>query len=184
MRQLLAHRGSRAGWDGRRRLDGASFSAVHWLAAHDEREGRTRPQAPPLRSRSMASPGGSSSASDGEAEGSVLGTHAHWAAAYAAELAEFEASAGADQGEVWFGEDTQGTMVRFITALVDAEAAAATPGEGGEAPSAAAQSPEAARAAWRVLDLGCGNGALCVALARAGCVAKRAFHCICDARRL
>jgi hypothetical protein len=123
----------------------------------------------------MASPAGSSSASEGEAEGSVLGTHAHWAAAYAAELAEFEASAGADQGEVWFGEDTQATMVRFVTALVDAEAAAAAAAGGGDASSgAAAQTPEAARAGWRVLDLGCGNGALCVALARAGCVARRA----------
>ena len=134
----------------------------------------------------MASSGGGSSSSDADADGeggSVLGTHAHWAAAYAAELAEFEASAGADQGEVWFGEDTQAVMVRFVTALVDAEVVAAAAAAGGAAPHAA-EPPEAARAAWRVLDLGCGNGALCVALARAGCVAKRAFHCICDARRL
>ena len=123
----------------------------------------------------MASGGSSSSSSDGEG-GSVLGTHAHWAAAYAAELAEFEASAGADQGEVWFGEDTQAVMVRFVAAMVDAEAQAAAAG-GAAAPHVDAQAAAAARAEWRVLDLGCGNGALCVALARAGCVAAPLRHC-------
>lgn len=105
----------------------------------------------------------------------MLGTHAHWASAYAAELAEFDASQGADQGEVWFGEDTQAVMVRFVAALVDADAGAPPTAAGESAAPAAAparQAPEAGRAAWRVMDLGCGNGALCVALARAGCVAR------------
>jgi SAM-dependent methyltransferase len=84
-------------------------------------------------------------------EPSDLGKREHWEAAYSAELTEFRASDGVDCGEVWFGEDTQATMVAFVGQLADAE-----PSRGG-------------RAAWRVLDLGCGNGALSVALAHAGC---------------
>ena len=85
----------------------------------------------------------------------MLGTQEHWDCAYKAELAEFRASGGADAGEVWFGEDTQAKMVAFVGEQTEAR----------EPPGGAA-----GRAGWRVLDLGCGNGALCVALARAGFV--------------
>jgi hypothetical protein len=122
----------------------------------------------------------SGSDSDDAGGGSVLGTHAHWAGAYAAELATFRESAGADAGEVWFGEETQATMVAFTGATVDA--AGPPPGAAAEGGAQPPQQPGAAagRAAWRVLDLGCGNGALSVALAQAGCAAARrtcVSHC-------
>jgi len=87
-----------------------------------------------------------------EEEGSVLGTREHWETAYEQELAAFKSRG--DAGEVWFGEETQATMTAFTGAVVDAaqHPAGGTPG----------------RASWRALDLGCGNGALAVALAQAG----------------
>lgn len=80
---------------------------------------------------------------------SELGTRSYWRNTYEQELASFVESSGSDAGEVWFGEGTQATVVAFAAAVVDAHGAAP-------------------RASARVLDLGCGNGALCVALARAG----------------
>lgn len=84
----------------------------------------------------------------------MLGTAEHWRSTYQAELETFRSSGGADSGEVWFGEDTQATLVAFVARLVDAN-----------------QLPGSRKSGTcRVLDAGCGNGALCVALSRAGCV--------------
>ena len=79
--------------------------------------------------------------------------------AYRGELGRFDESGGTDAGEVWFGEDTQATMVSFVCETVASE-------------TAAGRGPGEARAAWRGVDLGCGNGALTVALAKEGCGAK------------
>ena len=102
------------------------------------------------------------SSSESEDQSSVLGRKEHWEEAYAAELATFRESQGAYAGEVWFGEDTQATMVELVARVAGA--------------SSLPQGEVGGRDAWRVLDLGCGNGALCVALARAGCVLRT---CLC-----
>lgn len=91
--------------------------------------------------------------SDSGGEPSVLGTSEHWAETYTCELAEFRSSGNV--GEIWFGEDTQAATVELAARLADR-----LPNPSGGA----------GRAGWRVLDAGCGNGAMCVALAAAGYV--------------
>jgi 2-polyprenyl-3-methyl-5-hydroxy-6-metoxy-1,4-benzoquinol methylase len=82
----------------------------------------------------------------------VLGTAEHWAETYTSELAEFRSSGNV--GEIWFGCDVQAATVGLAARLVD---------------KLAHPSGAAGRAGWRVLDAGCGNGAMCLALAAAGC---------------
>ena len=89
--------------------------------------------------------------SDASGEPSVLGTAEHWAETYTSELAEFRSSGNV--GERWFGEDIEAATVGLAARLADRLTS----------PSGAA-----GRAGWRVLDAGCGNGALCLALAAAG----------------
>jgi len=114
---------------------------------------------------------------------SELGTKSYWASAYDAELVEFRARA--DCGEVWFGEETQATMVSFVAGLVDesgrgrAELRVLDLGCG--------KSPQPAAPRWRLLSPRCvaGNGALCVALAQAGCALRALpLHCSAHAVQL
>jgi SAM-dependent methyltransferase len=73
---------------------------------------------------------------------SVLGTHAHWEAAYAAELAAL-ADVG-DEGEIWFGAGVEKKTVALAVQVCPPTGAA------------------------RVLDVGTGNAAMLLALAAAG----------------
>ena len=74
---------------------------------------------------------------------SELGTMEYWSSAYQREVATFAESG--DVGEVWFGEEAAVRMVNWL-----------------------ADHPETVEAGATVLDVGCGNGALSVDLAREG----------------
>lgn len=75
---------------------------------------------------------------DGDFQSSQLGTKDYWDAAYNRELKAFTDIG--DVGEIWFGEDVQNRMVRWVS-------------ERSGLPTSA-----------RVLDLGCGNGTLLISL--------------------
>jgi len=72
---------------------------------------------------------------------SALGTKEFWDDAYARELTNFD-NIG-DVGEIWFGEEVQNRMVRWLKRKEIATSS-------------------------RILDLGCGNGMLLVALSEEG----------------
>eukprot|EP00850_Spirogloea_muscicola_P013098 SM000087S23380 [mRNA] locus=s87:371640:378474:- [translate_table: standard] len=108
--------------------------------------------------------------------GSVLGQQSHWDAVYADELANFHERG--EPGEIWFGESVMEIMVEWTT-RVAAALAAGLPAEQVRASSVTACSPPQARqgvpgstagdaTAWRVLDLGTGNGLLLHALSKHG----------------
>eukprot|EP00850_Spirogloea_muscicola_P010850 SM000065S20199 [mRNA] locus=s65:243612:249564:- [translate_table: standard] len=108
--------------------------------------------------------------------GSVLGQQSHWDAVYADELANFHERG--EPGEIWFGESVMEIMVEWTT-RVAAALAAGLPTEQVRASSVTVCSPPQARqgihgstagdaAAWRVLDLGTGNGLLLHALSKHG----------------
>eukprot|EP00850_Spirogloea_muscicola_P003229 SM000013S26398 [mRNA] locus=s13:167482:173942:- [translate_table: standard] len=108
--------------------------------------------------------------------GSVLGQQSHWDAVYADDLATFHERG--EPGEIWFGESVMEIMVEWTT-RVAAALAAGLPAEQVRASSVTACSPPQGRqgvhgstagdaAAWRVLDLGTGNGLLLHALSKHG----------------
>ncbi|KAK3767589.1 hypothetical protein RRG08_003850 [Elysia crispata] len=78
------------------------------------------------------------SGDQGDFGSSELGTKEYWDAAYTRELKNFTDIG--DVGEIWFGEDVQNRMVRWIS-------------ERSDLPTST-----------RVLDLGCGNGTLLISL--------------------
>ena len=80
-----------------------------------------------------------------ELPSSELGTKSYWDTSYATEIENFDSHG--DPGEVWFGEEA---AARVVSWLEDRE----TEGE--------------LQYSNRLVDLGCGNGMLCVDLAQAG----------------
>ena len=80
-----------------------------------------------------------------ELPSSELGTKSYWDTSYATEIENFDSHG--DPGEVWFGEEA---AARVVAWLEDRE----TEGE--------------LQYSNRLVDLGCGNGMLCVDLAQAG----------------
>ncbi|XP_005095939.1 EEF1A lysine methyltransferase 2 [Aplysia californica] len=79
---------------------------------------------------------------DADFESSELGTKQYWDDTYARELEAF-GDVG-DVGEIWFGEEVQDRMVRWLT------------------------KQEEVLVSSRILDLGCGNGMLLLALREEG----------------
>uniref|UniRef100_A0A0B6YRR5 Protein-lysine N-methyltransferase ORF32355 n=1 Tax=Arion vulgaris TaxID=1028688 RepID=A0A0B6YRR5_9EUPU len=79
---------------------------------------------------------------DADFQSSILGTQQYWDDAYNRELKAYE-DVG-DVGEIWFGEEVQERLIRWLT-------------EKSQLPPTA-----------RLLDIGCGNGMLLVELRREG----------------
>ena len=93
------------------------------------------------------------SASD-SSSGCKLGRHDHWEEVYATELANLDITG--DEGEVWFGAEVNETMADFTAGLLLVEEK--KPDDGPTSPFPPS----------RLLDAGCGNGALVFALADRG----------------
>ncbi|KAG8970538.1 hypothetical protein FRC03_006667 [Tulasnella sp. 419] len=74
---------------------------------------------------------------------SRLGTKEHWDSVYDLELKNFQDDSD-DEGEIWFGKDSMKKMVKWA---LEHKPPSGSP---------------------FVLDIGCGNGALCIALVEAG----------------
>lgn len=95
----------------------------------------------------------SSSDSDSDDSERELGRHDYWESTYERELATL-AETG-DEGEVWFGEKVEEAVAAFCAKLLlSGEASDSDPGASAPPP--------------RLLDVGCGNGALLLALANKG----------------
>jgi EEF1A lysine methyltransferase 2 len=95
-----------------------------------------------------------SSDSDSERE---LGRHDYWESTYERELATLEETG--DEGEVWFGGKVEEAVAGFCAALL------LLPKSESDPPSSPPPPPPLAP---RLLDVGCGNGALLLALAKRG----------------
>ncbi len=101
----------------------------------------------------------SSSSSLSDDSGCKLGRHEYWEATYATELANL--SVTGDEGEVWFGEDVNEAAADFAAAQIGKRGAGA--GAGRPDPTSPLPQPPP-----RIVDVGCGNGALVFALADRG----------------
>lgn len=107
---------------------------------------------------SSSLPSSSDSDDDSERE---LGRHDFWESTYERELATL-AETG-DDGEVWFGEKVEEAVAAFCAELLPPPP---PPSGSPSDPAGAPSSP--APASPRVIDVGCGNGALLLALAGRG----------------
>lgn len=100
-----------------------------------------------------ASPPSSGSDSDSDGSERELGRHDYWESTYERELATLQETG--DEGEVWFGGKVEEAVAAFCAELLLAPSSQQPP-----QPSSSSQP--------RILDVGCGNGALLLALAGRG----------------
>ena len=112
-----------------------------------------------------ASCSSSSSDSDGSDSERELGRHEYWESTYELELATLRETG--DEGEVWFGGKVEETVAAFCAQLLllQTPPTTTTSEPSSEAPPSP---PSAPRPQPRLLDVGCGNGALLLALAGRG----------------
>lgn len=103
--------------------------------------------------------------SSSDSGGCQLGRHDYWEATYATELANL--SLTGDEGEVWFGDAVNEATADFAAAVILREHSR-PPFNRPPASSPPAAAPAAAAPPPRVVDVGCGNGALVFALADRG----------------
>ena len=101
----------------------------------------------------------SSSSSSGDDSERELGRHDYWESTYERELATLQETG--DEGEVWFGGKVEEAVAAFCAELLLPPPSPPPPPPFPPPPSSAALGP-------RLIDVGCGNGALLLALAARG----------------
>ena len=95
-----------------------------------------------------------------ELDPSVLGTRQYWDHVYAREVKNFTENGGGDEGEVWFGEESEDRIVQYLDSHFES-------GDGDDS-DGDDEGEVAADKTFKVLDLGTGNGHLLFTLHEQG----------------